>query len=46
MGVGRLLHALGILGDTLPARASGMIATFLLLLAGAGLILWPFVQPA
>ena len=46
MALGRLLHAWGILGDTLPARASGMIATFLVLVAGAGLILWRFAQPA
>jgi uncharacterized membrane protein YecN with MAPEG domain len=46
MAAGRLLHAWGILGDTLPPRATGMIATFLTLVVGAGLLLWRFAQPA
>lgn len=46
MAAGRLLHAWGILGDRLPPRALGMMATFLVLVAGAGLIVWRFAQPA
>lgn len=46
MAIGRVLHAWGILGRTLPPRAYGMIATFLTLLIGAGLILWKAAQGA
>lgn len=45
MAAGRLLHAWGILGETLPPRVFGMMATFLTLLVGAGLLLWCVVQP-
>ncbi|HYG25408.1 MAG TPA: MAPEG family protein [Caulobacteraceae bacterium] len=37
-GVGRLLHALGMLSDSLPPKAIGMVLTLLALL-GAGLTL-------
>ena len=40
LAIGRALHAWGLLGDTLPPRALGMVATFLTLLTGSGLILW------
>jgi uncharacterized membrane protein YecN with MAPEG domain len=46
MSVGRFLHAWGILGGTLPPRAAGMIATFLVLTVGAALVLWRFAQSA
>ena len=46
MAAGRVLHAWGILGERLPPRVFGMIATFLTLLAGAALILWRVAQPA
>lgn len=46
MAGGRALHAWGILGEVLPARVAGMLATFLTLLTGAALLLWRFAQPA
>lgn len=39
LALGRLSHAIALLGGTLPLRMLGMIATFLSLIGGAGLIL-------
>lgn len=37
--VGRVLHAVGMLGGTMAPRAIGMIVTYLTLLAAAGVLL-------
>lgn len=40
LAAGRVLHPIGMLSGTLPARASGVILTFASLLFGAGVLLW------
>ena len=37
---GRVLHAIGLSGTVMPARAFGMILTWLPMLAVAGLLVW------
>ncbi|MEZ6012578.1 MAG: MAPEG family protein [Hyphomonas sp.] len=38
--LGRVLHAIGLSGTVMPARAFGMILTWLPMLAVAGLLVW------
>lgn len=42
LAAGRLLHPIGMISGTLPARATGVILTFLSLLFGGASLLWRF----
>lgn len=39
--VGRILHAIGLIGSVMPCRVVGMLMTVASVLLGAGILLWP-----